>query len=274
MYRIANKLNRYDDIVESLPIRQLDKPFEHHGDCVIIGDVQLPTTDYEFASYPLMIGAMFLKKPRTLILAGDFVNADAFKTYDDDIPSPRFQHEMEAARRFIEDCQKVFDEIIWFMGNHERRATKRTNGAIDPQILASIISHSGKLKVSTWGHCLVHTSKGTYRVLHGRNYSINQLTVADQLAQKYRQHIISHHEHHLAQGWDRYGHQLIVNNGGLFSQQDMSYAVLDDSKSANMKRGFTLLRNGVPHIYGDEPITDWDSIWSLWDNYIAKNEGK
>jgi len=89
---------------------------------------------------------------------------------------------------------------------------------------------------------------------------VNQLVVADQLAQKYQMHIIQHHEHHCAMGWDRYGRYVVVNNGGLFRPDVMAYAVMDDSKSPAMKRGFTLLRGGTPYLFSDEPFTDW-SAW-------------
>ena len=61
-------------------------------------------------------------------------------------------------------------------------------------------------------------------------------------------------------GWDRFKRYVIVNNGGLFDQSQMTYAVIDDSKSANMQNGFTLLRNGHANLLSVEPFTDW-SVW-------------
>jgi len=256
-------LNSYNDIQEKLPMRQIEKPVVLHGDCVVIGDVQLPTTDYEFIQRPLQIAELYLERPRTCIIAGDLINADAFSNYDEDLPT-NFALEIQSAKRFIEDYLTVFDRVVWFMGNHERRVPRKSKGAITPALLKMMLSSDNRLEVSAWGHCVVKTEQGDYRITHARNYSINQLTVADSLAQKYGQHIINHHEHHLAKGWDRYGRYVVVNNGGLFNQEDMTYVVLDDSKNANMKVGFTLIKDGVATIFGKEPFTNWQMYDDAW----------
>jgi hypothetical protein len=104
---------------------------------------------------------------------------------------------------------------------------------------------------------LVNTSQGTYRVTHGSDYGINQLTVAEQMAHKYRQHIISHHEHHASVGMDRYKNWILVNGGGLFDSDSLAYTKIEDSKKANMANGFTMLLNGYPYLFTDK-FTDWN----------------
>jgi len=114
--------------------------------------------------------------------------------------------------------------------------------------------------MSVWGWCIIKSrTEGVpdWRVTHSRNYSVNQLTVADQLALKHQQNVISHHEHHLAKGWDRFGRYVIVNNGGLYDQSKLAYATLDDSKGAAMVPGFTALKDDVPIVFGKFPFTDW-----------------
>lgn len=231
-------------------------------DYIIVGDVQLPTTDYDFAALPLAIAREYMRRGhRNLVLAGDLLNADAFSLYDMDTETPAFEQEIEAAQVFFAEYLSVFDKIFYFMGNHERRIGKRTKAALKPQHILAMMTHDKRVQVSAWGHCVIASKGGTpYRVTHARNYSVNQLVVADQLAQKYQMHIIQHHEHHCAMGWDRYGRYVVINNGGLFRPDVMAYAVMDDSKSPAMKRGFTLLRGGTPYLFSDEPFTDW-SAW-------------
>ena len=113
-----------------------------------------------------------------------------------------------------------------------------------------------ELKSSNYGYCLVETETGTWRVTHAKNYSVTQLNVADFLAQKHQQHIINHHEHHLAKGWDRYKRHVIINNGGCFDVEKMAYVQLDDSKMPNMTKGFTMLRDGFPYVFGEHPYTN------------------
>lgn len=121
-----------------------------------------------------------------------------------------------------------------------------------------MITSSDKVTTSNFGYCLVKTTAGTYRITHPRNYGINQLTVADTMAQKHQQHIISFHEHHLSLGWDRYGKYVIVNGGCMVDPDKLAYVSLDDSKSASMKQGFVMLKNGTPYLFGEAPFTDWD----------------
>lgn len=231
------------------------------GEWIIAGDFQLPTTNYDFAGTLMAVGEKYLKKPRKLIIAGDFINADAFSQYDSDVPTPAFEAEVNAAETLIHELLMVFSEIYWIWGNHERRVGKRTKGALSAAHLRNLVTpHRDRVHVSQWGHLVLDTPTGEWRITHARNYSVQQLNVGDQLAQKYQQHIIQHHEHHCSTGWDRYKRYVVINNGGLFDPQSMGYVVLDDSKMPNMQRGFTLMRDGFPVLLGPEPMTDW-SRW-------------
>lgn len=230
------------------------------GEYVITGDYQIDTHDAHFVERMLAVSAQ-LARPRALIIAGDFINADAFSTYDSDVGLSPFGDEVEAGRAVFARLLSVFGRVVWLMGNHERRVGKRTRTALQPRHLWALLSYDPRVEVSPWGHCVIENPDGhDWRITHGSDYSINQLTVADQMAQKYQQNIISHHEHHLAIGWDRYKRYVIVNNGGLFEQANMPYVVLDDSKRPAMQNGFTVLSWGYPTVYGPEPFTNWARV--------------
>lgn len=229
------------------------------GDWLIVGDVQLPTTNYDYAGTLMAIAEKYLRKPRKLILAGDLINADAFSDYDSDIQTPAFEREVDAAETLLYEFLRVFKDIYWFWGNHERRVGRKTRGALSPTHLRNIVTpYRDRVHVSHWGHLILDTPAGEWRVTHARNYSVNQLNVGDFLAQKYQSHIIQHHEHHCSMGWDRFKRYVVINNGGLFDPASMGYVVLDDSKMPNMQRGFTLMRGGFPTLFGPEPMTDYD----------------
>lgn len=259
---VRGRVSRYraKHVTTRLEVEQ-GKPWTlQPGEYVITGDYQIDTHDEHFVKRMLVV-ARKLDAPRALIIAGDFINAEAFSAYESDVPPPAFDDEIEAGRAVFKLLLDTFDAIYWLMGNHERRASKRTRAALQPRHLWALLANDKRVHVSNWGHCVIKNTNGhDWRVTHGRNYSVNQLNVADTLAQKYQQNIISHHEHHLAIGWDRYKRYVIVNNGGLFSQQDMAYAVLDDSKNANMQNGFTVLSWGYPAVYGPPPFTNWNKL--------------
>lgn len=224
-------------------------------DFMVIGDIQLPTTDYDFAMLPALIAKKHLRKPRKLILAGDIYNMDAWSKYPNVIPTPTWEMEKEAARNLLTIYSQTFDEIDMISGNHERRILEHMGGHYDIQDVLAASIPSGKVKATVLDKCRVNTSKGTYTVLHGDNYSKKSLNNADEWAQKFQTHIISNHEHHAAIGMDRFDRYFIINNGGLFDQKKMGYVNLKTNTCANMSRGFTMVKNGHPYLFAD--WTDW-----------------
>jgi len=242
---------------ESEPMQALGKPWRLSGDFIVAGDVHCDTINKGFMCRPLQIATEYLTHPRRLLLAGDFINADAFSSYDAIAPGSSFARELSSARAFFEAYLKVFDEIYITLGNHDRRVQKRSKLAIEPEDLLRMVSHDTRVKISWWGHAVIETVNGEYRATHGSEYSVNQLVVADQLAQKYQQHVIGHHQHHLAIGWSRFKQFVIVDNGGLFDQNSMAYTQLDDNKKPRMANGFTMLKAGHPYVFGQPPFTDW-----------------
>lgn len=227
-------------------------------DFMVIGDVQLPTTDYDFATLPALIAKKYLKKSRRLIIAGDFYNMDAWSKYPNLVSTPSWDTEKEAARNLLTVYAQVFDEMYMICGNHERRILEKLDGQYDINDVLAASLPSGKVRATVLDRCRVKTNNGEYTVLHGDNYSKKSLNNADELAQKYQTHIISHHEHHAAIGLDRFDRYYIINNGGLFDQKKMGYVQLKSNTCSNMSQGFTMVRNGYPYLFGK--FTDW-SRW-------------
>lgn len=239
---------------------RLGVPKVFSGDMLITGDWHIPFTDFDFANLAILVGKKHLKKPRKLCIAGDWIDLSNFSAYVDVVEMPTWAQERDCAREVLKGLLSVFDEIHILMGNHERRLQKFTQGAFEESDILSLITTSDKVRMGNRGWCILNSLDESYRITHPKNYSINQLIVADQLALKYDQHIISFHEHHLGIGWDRYGRHLIVNGGGMVDPKKLAYVVIDDNKSAGMKNGFVLVKNGTPYLFGKSPFTDW-SKW-------------
>lgn len=254
--RIWRAKNKIPD-ASNLFTHDFGQPLALSGDWMIVGDVQLPTTDYNFAMLPAAIAQKHLKKPRQLLICGDLMNMDAFSAYENQIGLPGFRQEVEAARALLLTWYKVFDRIVWVSGNHEARISKRSHGSILMQDLGMLVN--ARVETSEFDRVVIDTSSGKWTVPHGSDYSINQLTIADALVAKYRTHIILHHQHHCSIGFDRYKHNIIIDNGGLFNSWHMAYVQMTTSKKANMQNGFTMLRDGYPHLFSREPFTDWDA---------------
>lgn len=244
---------------------RLPDPMRLEGDWLIFGDLHNPFVDYDFAGNILKVARK--RGIRKLLGAGDIFNMDVFSSYEDVIKLPTWKEEKEAFQQLLLEWLEWFDEIKILMGNHDRRLQKWTKGQFDDtDIIGMVMSGDGlgqyrdKVTSSVYGWCIIDTPSGPWRVTHPRNYGINQLTVADVLANKYQMHVITHHEHHTAIGWDRYKHFVTVNNGCLCDQRKLAYVMLDDSKSARMAKSFTVLQNGTPTLYGEAPFTDWGAV--------------
>lgn len=251
---------------------ELAAPLTLDGDAVIVGDVHCPTHSERWVQRMMIIAER--REVHRLIIAGDLINADAFSGYDPSLPSASFRAERDAARDFLARMLEHFGEVVIFPGNHERRLPKRTGAALNFTMLLDLLTGPVRnaggrivekaldqehLIASEWGHCHLISGGQAFRITHARNYGVNRLGVAGELALKYETNIINHHEHHLAMGYDRYGRYLIINNGGLFDASRLMYAILDDSKSPAMSNGFTVVKNGIPTLYG-EGWFDWSEV--------------
>lgn len=251
-YKVSNPDNKLFEV-------NFGQPLSLIGDAIIAGDVHVPTTNYEFAKRIIRVAKFWGIK--ILILAGDIYNFDLFSKYPRQTVMISWAQEREAGKFLFKMFTDYFDEIYVVMGNHDRRMIKWADGHLDETDVFGLITTSPKVHVSNFGYCTIKSGSESWLVTHSTEYSVNQLTVADQLAQKYKSNIITHHEHHVAKGRDRYKSFTIINNGGLFAQEKMAYVQLDTSKKPNMANGFTALVNGCGHLYTPySSFTDWSHI--------------
>jgi hypothetical protein len=237
----------------------LGKPMELEGDAMVVGDVHVPYTDYEFAQLVGLVGKKHLKKPRKLIVAGDFFSMDSFSLYTNLIAMPTWAQERNAAKIMLSEWLEVFDTVEFIMGNHDRRIQRFAAGAFETTDLLSLIGITNPLRVrwSNFSYCTLKSGDETWHISHPRNYSVIRLHVAEQLALKYNRNVISFHEHFLGMSFDRYGRHIIVNGGALVDPGKLAYAALDDSKSNAMIPGFVIVKDGIATPLGKSPYTEW-----------------
>ena len=263
---VAGRIRRYKESLDENGVAPNSDLFKVHigtplqltGDWMIVGDVHVPCTDYDFASLVTLIAHKH--RIKNLLVAGDLYSLDAFSSYPKRVDHATWHQEKNAALQLMAEWTRAFDRVVLLMGNHERRLEKLAEGAYDDTDIFAHLLGSGKVETSDFGWCTIKTPTGMWRATHQRNYSKIQLRVASEMASKYQSHIIAHHEHHFAMGWDRFKNYVVVNNGGLFDCNKFAYVNMDDSTSAGMAKGFTMLKDGYPHLFGEEPFTDWGKI--------------
>jgi predicted phosphodiesterase len=244
---------------KNLPTYSLGTPLYIEGDALVVGDVHVPYTDWEFTGLVGAIAKKHLKKPRQLVIAGDFFNLDIFSDYANLITGPGWKEEKHAAQALAQEWAEIFDKIYFMAGNHDRRVSRKTDGEMDIHDLTELLSvNVRKIQASVLGYGNLGSAGVTWRITHAKQYSINKLTVASELANKYQSNVISFHEHHLAQGWDRYHRYVVVNGGSLILQSSVPYCSLDDNKMPNFCTGFVMVKRGCPYLFGKAPYTDWE----------------
>ena len=234
------------------------------GDCIVVGDIHIPTTFWELADMVSIVADKHLGEHKTLIIAGDFINADALSHYPFTVAPPTLSQELLIARELLQIWSETFDRIIMFMGNHEMRVFKNMYGSIGgADIRALFVGEVGeKFELYNIGQVIVNSGDERWRITHQNSYSKIKGRTANILAQKHQSNIISHHEHHVAIMRDDYDYYTIVNNGGLHDHEKMAYVSQFDSNRPIMNNGFVMLRDGVPQLFTPyRSMTDWGQ----WD---------
>lgn len=250
-------------VTEELGLSQIEigLPWMLSGDWMVVGDVHVPTTRYGFADLLAEVAQLHLQPPRKLLIAGDMFNMDSFSNYAAVVSQPSWAEEQKAARTLLTHWLETFDEIRLILGNHERRLQKWLAGQFSEEDFRGLIYSNPKFQLSNFGWCAINSGGVPWRVTHPKNYSVNQLNVAETISWKHQANVISFHEHHLSVGWDRFKRFVIVNGGSLIDPR-VPYKYLDDNKAAEFAPGFVMLKNGTPYLFGNPPFTDWGA-WKI-----------
>ena len=227
---------------------------EFEGDFIIVGDVQLPTTDWDFAAKVPLVAKKF--KIKNLIIAGDFINADAFSDYPDTERLPAFMEEIRAGRQLLDSWDGAFKNIYYLMGNHEVRFMRWSEGQLGAEVLGNML-HNSKLRAYNATRAVVRSGKELWRVTHQDSYRKNTGSVGQELAHKYQMNVITHHEHAVGILRDKFDHFTIVSNGGLHREEAMHYVQQYDTVRKRMSQSFVLLRRGIAHLLTPYNMTDW-----------------
>lgn len=124
---------------------KLGTPLQLRGDAIIIGDIHVPTTDYDFSKLVTIVAAKHGIK--RLVIGGDVFNMDSFSTYDAIVKQPTWIQERDAARILFKEWSDWFDEIYVIMGNHDRRLQKWSDGQLDEQDIFGMVTTSDKVRI-------------------------------------------------------------------------------------------------------------------------------
>ena len=238
--------------------RQYTGHWKLEGDFLVLNDIHIPATNWDFAERALEVALQHLESPRKVIIAGDLINGDALSRWDDIIPVTPLADELVYAEAYLNHLALHFDEIYFSRGNHEDRLLKAVKGQIHAPHFRRMLSDNKKVHFSMYSYMDVVSGGKHWRITHQKAYSRNALTVAKKLAAKNEVNVICAHQHHSAAGRSENNRYTCVDSGGLHDATKMSYVMLDDNTSPVMSNGFVLLKDGAATLF-----TPYDTMTSM-----------
>ena len=211
---------------------------------IVIGDCEIPDHDREI--FAMAVEMAHRLSIRTLIINGDFIEADAFSKWPKiSDTGQKFPVEIDLARATIKEFLKYFNEIYVTSGNHERRLARGTSGAV---WLNMLMEGQPQMQISEYAHMIMETPAGTWLICHPANYSRIPLSTARELAAIKQCHILAAHNHHLSMGHDRSGKWWIVDGGCCRNPEKTGYKQMNINTFPQWIPGFTIIKDGIPMI--------------------------
>jgi len=231
---------------------------ELKGNFIVVGDVHVPTTNWKFASYVSKVAVS--QGIKRLVIVGDLLNFDSLSDFSIDRPVTQLRKELKYAKKLLNQWAKVFDEIHYFMGNHENRFFRSLKGELTVDLLGGFFD-CDNLNIYRSSVVELISNGVLWRATHQANYSRVTGNVAEALAEKYQCNIITHHEHKVGILRSKWGRYTLISNGGLHDHKAMWYVNKFDTTSPVMQNSFVVLQEGVAHLL--TPYTDMTD-WSRW----------
>lgn len=216
------------------------------GDWIICGDPHLPYVDIDWCN--TMTETARRLKCRHLLIAGDIFDFETLSPFAAVTSAANPDDERRATEGVVDEWLSWFREIRCLCGNHDLRLAKRLDGAVGSDdvlsVLAGRMGNHEAVQWSIYGYALIDSPTGTWRISHPRNYSQSNLAVAQKLAARHRQHIVTFHEHRTAIGFDPSGQSVIVNCGCMADPERLAYKQLSDSTHPEFTQSFCTLTGG------------------------------
>lgn len=241
-----------------------DQHWKLSGPMMIGSDAHAPMYSAEWMNRFLTVARKY-DIPQALF-AGDVFDLLAFSSWES-CPEMPWNEEMIFAAHFLWVIYHSFPKIYIAPANHERRISRATNGQLSAtelidSILCGYARYHGKsfhyqperVEVSKYSYSMLDDK---WLICHPVHTSVNQLTVANDLAMRYGKHVIAAHSHQFGMGYSRCGRYALIDSGGLFDERYMLWRYKDVSKARAWHNGFVVYRDGIAHAFGPEPFTDW-----------------
>jgi hypothetical protein len=252
-YELPSHATPMSEVAES--IRPFTEEWHLEGDWVLTGDWELPYLSP--AIFQQMLKQARRLKIKNLMVAGDVFEFERLGPFAAVVPVPHPMTEEKVALALMDEVLDWFEDVRCILGNHDSRCIKALEGAVQPEdIMAALCSKLGgdpHVHWSVYGHCVIESETGPWRITHPKNYSRTPMAVGRKLAAKYLQHIVGFHAHATSIGFDESGRYIVAGVGCMADVTKLPYHMLVDSTHPQMNQGFAALKHGRLSVYSDHP---------------------
>jgi predicted phosphodiesterase len=205
----------------------------------IWSDIHIPFHDIEFCNKALS----FCKENgiKKLILNGDILDQTAFLKVQKPNPHLTFDREIESGREFFGVLLEYFDSILWVMSNHDKRFLFSVNRQITSEQFMRMVIDNPKVTITDYFWAEID---GWLLVFHPRNARKIPLSLARDMARKYRKSIINAHDHLFAISVDESGNDIIACGGYMADPTKLDYINYEMSTYPTWQHAFFYVKDG------------------------------
>jgi predicted phosphodiesterase len=193
-----------------------------------------------------------------IILAGDFMDVHwgsrfmAWKTKGMDVEN--IKQEFAITSRIFKLLLELFEEVVVIPGNHDGgRFQHLSNGSIDFSLLCAFMIGCSPAEMpenlivgmNRW-LVMEGSPRGDWRITHPAKSRKVPLMLAEELAAKFQQNILTAHQHHLGVRMHRHLPYICCDGGCLQDERLTDYKQETDDSHANWAPGWVELVDGWP----------------------------
>jgi len=201
------------------------------GDAVISADWHIPFHSEFWAEKVIQYAEKYQIK--THIIAGDFFDQYMYSSFDKKHPFDN-EKELKLAEEICDKNESVFDKIYLVTGNHEERFFRSNQYQINHIRFLRMLGRDLNKYVFTPYHYLILDN---WRITHPAAYRQSKLSVASDLADKFRMNVLQAHAHFGGIGYSKSGY-LIGDLGGIFDKERIEYIMEKDTTKPVWNNGF------------------------------------